>query len=376
VRRHRHLMSVAGSMLVVMMAAAAPAIAARPTGTARFVWGRGTRLPVTAIPRVAHGSDAPRLACAGPRLCIAVDQAGGILATSTPTRRHAAWKLVAQLSHVIDVACPSARLCVVVSGGGGIMRSFAPARPGSWRTVSQGQTATAGPYANPAVMLSALACPSTSFCVAVGGTDVVAIRRPDSARPQVETTTVEPAVEGACGEEHEPCQTPLLDVACPTSHQCVALDDLGGIYTSRDPAIPATWKLARTDSPVSGGLACPSAQLCFAAGAATSVVASTGLFAFDPVTDHGLGFAWHRDVDDIFCPLTGDCFAVDLDAPLASISEPAAVPLPLSGWRTQDLTPPRAETDNGVASIACPTTEICLATDDHADVYRGTRSAA
>jgi hypothetical protein len=344
----------------------------RRAKTDRFVWGRGTGLPVSQIPGVTPGNDAPRLACAGARLCVAIDQADDILATRRPTRQPAVWKRV-QRMYVSDVACPSASLCVGVSGTGAIVRSFTPARPGSWRTIAEMQATPTVPYANPGVGFAALACPSTRFCVAVGGGELVAIRLPGATHPRIAAATIDPPVGGACGGEHEPCQTPLLNVTCPTWGRCVAMSDIGGVYTSSDPSIPSTWKPTRVDSPVSGGLTCPSAELCLAAGATTNVLASPGLFAFDPVTARSYGFAWRGDVDDIFCPLAGVCFGVDLDG--ASISQPSGSSLPLRGWTTQDLSPLPSQGVNGVASIACPTSTVCLATDGHANVYRGTIKA-
>ncbi|HEY1566675.1 MAG TPA: hypothetical protein VGF68_06635, partial [Solirubrobacteraceae bacterium] len=106
----------------------------------------------------------------------------------------------------------------------------------------------------------------------------------------------------------------LNAIACPTTTLCVAADGNGAIVTSTDP-VKGTWGSPVTVDAPDGApntiqtITCPSAALCVAGDAAGNVVASTN--------PNGGAGAWSlSDVDGwpifgIACPPGNTCAAVD-----------------------------------------------------------------
>jgi hypothetical protein len=94
----------------------------------------------------------------------------------------------------------------------------------------------AGPWTKSSVpdAVSGLACPSASFCVAVGDDGMVA-------------TSIDPAADIWTSTSIDD-GIPLEAIACPCVSQCVATDEDGRILTSTDPTGgPSAWTTVPLD---------------------------------------------------------------------------------------------------------------------------------
>jgi hypothetical protein len=149
-------------------------------------------------------------------------------------------------------------------------------------------------------------------------------------------------------------------LACPTSTLCVAADQQGGVATTTDPGLSATWTVSRLTPYASlttfnqiVGLACPSATLCVGVdsqGDVFSTTAPTG----------GLG-AWHQIVlptadseSAVACPTTTLCVTPSNDsADVFTTTDPTGA---ASAWARTTIP---AGNDNQ-AAISCPTAALCL----------------
>jgi hypothetical protein len=155
-----------------------------------------------------------------------------ILASTDPTGSTKAWKASPSTPPFISGTCPTSNLCVAFN------TTFVPTGLAGYY-VGGIDTATdpgAGPWTNTSVpdIVSGLACPSASFCVAVGADGMLATST-DPAADIWTTTTIDDGI-------------PLDAIACPSVLRCVASDDDGQILTSTNPAGgPSTWTTVTLD---------------------------------------------------------------------------------------------------------------------------------
>jgi hypothetical protein len=293
----------------------------------------------------------------------------------------------------------------------------APATAAGWTTTQlAGEAGT--------MFLLNVSCPEADFCVATGSQNLIAT----STDPTGGAAAWHVAYPGE-GPLHEPVPGPagigpqgpiptnsqLLGISCPSSRLCVAVTNLGVIYTSTDPTGPASaWNVAEltptgrnvhlygvscpteslcvavsgrregrgkvfTSTDPTGGVAawreadlgealdpravsCPSATLCVAAGANGELVASTdptgGPGAWSVVgTPGGAGV-----LQSIDC-VAGVCLTGNSGGNLLATSEPTALP----SWHEA----------NGGGSVqitgsACASASACLAVDNNCDVIVST----
>jgi hypothetical protein len=153
------------------------------------------------------------VACAGGAFCAGVYTTPIVSFTTDPGALAPNWQPEKLNGPPLRaIACPSASLCVAVGGWrpghGRVVFSPAPAGgAGAWRSLDSA-TGT----------LDAVACSGVSLCAAVGGGWVVSSRRPLSswARSAV-------PVRGWSGTA----------VSCPTPHLCLAGSSTGAIMTGR-----------------------------------------------------------------------------------------------------------------------------------------------
>jgi hypothetical protein len=97
------------------------------------------------------------VSCGG-ALCAAVDTAGNVVTSITPTGGPGAWKIVAfDIGNVPSaISCPRATYCVAVDASGNVVESTNPTGgPTAWQPTKADQ--------NPLFVVS---CPSLSFCLA------------------------------------------------------------------------------------------------------------------------------------------------------------------------------------------------------------------
>jgi photosystem II stability/assembly factor-like uncharacterized protein len=143
--------------------------------------------------------------------------------------------------------------------------------------------------AEPQAALDAVACPSPSTCVAVGGVGGVDVSR---TAGRIWSTIKVPT-------DHY-----LYGVACPTPTRCVAVGDAGTVLLTRDGG--EVWRREKSGvtRPLSA-VACPSRQRCDAVGDRNTIITSTDGGASWRRTHSGTGV-----LDGVGCSTVDVCAAV------------------------------------------------------------------
>jgi hypothetical protein len=389
------------------------------------------------------GSALDAISCPTTHLCIAAGNTPRrfeFAASTDPTGGARAWHLTGgprlpSMESLLGLSCPSAVLCVAGTNGADILSSAKPLS-GGWRltkipsatqidTVSCVSTTScfAGDEFGKGVSSSAPAagrwrraqapglldvtCADASLCVGVTqGGPLAVSRAPDTGRWQ------NAIVEGS---------SDVLGLACPTSTECVAIDNAGKILSSADPGTgAAAWRalnfgigvFGSEDEPGnSGDIVCPSASLCVTGDNGEILVSRNPL---------GSSSAWHstNGLDDednsvaaISCPSAAFCMALDAEEDgggqvlVSSAPSSNAHAWIRSTWPAGNLGPVACAsstlcivgsgstlyvtTDPGatapswnpihlpkaVVSLACPGVGLCVGTDSAHDVVSATQPA-
>jgi hypothetical protein len=233
-------------------------------------------------------------------------------------------------SGITALSCPSMSLCVALDEFGNVLTSTSPGDPGSWRKI------------RPPVPISAAAvsCPSVSLCVAVG------VRRSAAGWVLVSTDPV----GGAAAWRAAPLshvEAPTA-VSCPSASLCVGVDLNGDVLSSTDPTGGSrAWRAAHVDTvrgfaapgPILEGVSCPSASLCIAAddegGVLTSTNPTSGSSAWRRVRQYlGAGLA------GVSCPSVSLCVLASGDIGILSSTDPTGG---RSAWTPARSTAPLAQ---------------------------------
>ncbi len=311
------------AMTAALALAVAPA-AAGATAHVRYGWGRPFGLDSR------RGIEA--IACPSRHLCVAVDDAGGIVASRTPAIARSWHRVDADGStSLAGIACPTAGLCLAVDNAGGVLSSVDPTGPAS---------AWAAADIDPGTPLAAISCaPGSTFCAAVDvrGNAFVS-SDPRGGTPAWTGFHVDNGMnyecfhysEGSCVGTASP-----LAVSCASAALCAEADDSGYVFWSQDPAAgSAAWTHSIGGAePVSegdNGIACPTTSLCAFVDDIGGAVAS-----FDPRTGTGPGpVVLGGELAGITCPSARVCLAYG-DGPLGDVyvsSTPAR-----GGWTAQTI---------------------------------------
>ncbi len=269
------------------------------------------------------------------------------------------------------VACATATSCVGVGSGpfqGATATATAAGGAWTWGALAP----TSGDTGN-FFSWNGVACPSASTCLAVGGDDTSGIVA--TATMSAGTWTWGPATEVAS----DPSGAGILNaIACPSSSSCVAVGGDGNSQGIVDHATlsSAGWTWAPPvvlTPPTSGtgplsGVACPSASTCVAVGTDGSVgvvtaatLTSTG-WTWSPESRVDLGAASPGlgGLNAVACPSATMCVAVGYDNSDAVTTTGSAGP---SGWTWSPdaIVTPDASGGGELTGVACPSTEICVA---------------
>ena len=163
------------------------------------------------------------ISCASTALCAVVEPEGDVITSTEPAKAGGTWataRLEGGSFH--GVSCPSTELCVAVGsapgGAGKVVATSTNPTGGSaaWSTATIEGGSVPG--------LSAVSCPSVSFCVAVGGGEVF-------------TSTNPAAGAGAWSGPLQIDAHPLTAVSCPSESFCAAVDEAGDELTALPPLI-------------------------------------------------------------------------------------------------------------------------------------------
>jgi hypothetical protein len=292
--------------------------------------------------------------CPATTLCVALDSAGGVLTTRTPTGGATGWKRSRLDRLASALACSSKSLCVAVDSNGYVLTSRNPA--GGARTWTKTLVDTVVPRE-----LSAVGCRS-NVCVtgdnqgnAFVSTDPTGGRRAWKSIPL-------PSNGDSAGI--------MSGFACPAKSLCVGVDQSTGegftddVFTSTEPISPRRWKLTAgfTDNSFNG-IACPAKSLCVAPTVAGEVMTSTS-----PTR----GQSWQATtllnnvtINAVACSSVSFCVLGDGSGATETSTNPTAG---ASAWLSQTIAPKHA-----IESLACPSGHMCIAVTRKGEAVIGTR---
>jgi hypothetical protein len=356
---------LAALALLLLAVAAAPAGAQVPSwGAPRFV---DHPPPYSAAP-AADTEPLAAISCPTASLCVAVDDLGNILTSTSPGTNPGRWSITyldrrpaALVGGGFAISCPSRRLCVATDNAGNVLSSRDPTGgAGRWKVVHVINVDT-GLFLPGAAGGGAISCPSTKLCVAVNGGDVLASAQPTGSRREWRTTDIDSAVAGPLDG--------LFGISCPTTSFCAAVDTSGNVFLSRDPgARHPRWTMTHAGT-VSQlwAIGCASPRLCVAISAGT-ITSST---------DPARSASWRTrlvDTDSAVLDHTGAvsctsatlCAAIDSAGDVLYSPEPAGGPAP---WWVGARPPPAGlipPIPSGEA-VSCTKTSLCVAVDSFGD---------
>ncbi len=259
--------------------------------------------------------------------------------------------------NIYDVSCSSTSFCVAVGGNNVIASSTDPsAGPSAWKLVYPEGYAESGPHGGLIESaIRAVSCPSKALCVAAGQKGHI-------------LTSTDPTGEASAWQITdvglEANQT--LGLSCPSTELCVGVTAKGKVITSTDPtAGVSAWKVtALEEAPDLVGVDCPSASLCVAAGRYSTVAVSTnptgGPSAWQLVKTPGGA----DTAAGVSCPTTSFC-VVGGEGKVLTSSDPTGG---TSSWRSTVVLREGIQVDG----VSCSTTNACAAFDDNADAIVST----
>jgi hypothetical protein len=282
------------------------------------------------------------VSCPSTNQCTALDGAGQIVTfnpTSAGTPRSATIDDVATTA----VACPSTSQCTAVDHWGREI-TFDPAAPGRPTPVYVNQHFEGRLHDPDDFALDAIACPSTSRCVAIDSHDQQNAAVFDPTAPGTPTFIT-------LGGLFNPTA-----IACPSSNQCTVVDSGMGLERTFDPDSPGTSSEVRIDSSNGGlrSIACPSVTLCVAVEESGSEV------TFDPTlpgspTPVTVDDAPDATLQSVACASTSQCTAVD-DAGREMTFDPASP-------ATASVAVVSSSTDG--LGVSCPSPRQCTVVGSH-----------
>ncbi len=292
-----------------------------------------------------------------------------------------------------SLACPSASRCVDVGSyidTSGSSQGLLLTRSGSsWTAAEAPVPANAG--ARPFAFVDALACPSASRCVAVGGyidtsgsSQGLLLTRSGSSWRAAEAPV--PANAGARPSAF------VNAVACPSASVCVAVGsyidtsgDRQGLLLTRS---GSSWTAAEAPLPANNGgpnaqlifLACPSVSKCVAVGYYTDTSGNGQVLlltksgsswtAIEGPLPANADIAMGGTVDSLTCPSASKCVAVGYFVDTSGGPQGLLLTRSGSSWTaTEAPLPANASASPGaeLESVTCRSASRCVAAGGYTD---------
>lgn len=315
------------------------------------------RIPYPYTPRA--------LACPIPATCVLAGAPSQILVTQDGG---ITWRspLSPTTNSFTSISCPSAGACTAVGVGGTIEGTTDGGA--TWHLEKSGIPGT----------LDGVACPSTSICFAVGGSWGVQAQSPMGDGQPVILATHD---GGSTWNSLAPAsmagkRLSLGAIACPTTTTCYAGSDSGEVLQTVDGGHSWTWHGTGRHFQLNG-MACTSAQSCFAVGGLDADCPDSCQSPEEGVVfaTHNGGGSWRRvlyrrvpfdrpvtigaHLFAVACPSTTVCYAAGhgilartTDAGYTWKVSPAAASGAVSG--STALPPPP------ITGLACATSDTCF----------------
>jgi hypothetical protein len=168
---------------------------------------------------VDPGQKTLRIACPTPAQCTAIDE-GGNEVTFNPGAPGTPAPVKIDTVRPFDIDCPSATQCTIVD-------QDINSGPGYEVTINPQRATPAAPVKIDFKGLSAVSCPAENQCTATGPRNFVTFGPTAPGAPEAQPSVATP-------DDHAQS---LMQLDCPTMHQCTGLDFVGNEVTF-DPAPP------------------------------------------------------------------------------------------------------------------------------------------
>ena len=397
-RRHNGLSSRALALVVCGCIAAGLALACmlRTEGLADSPLSWSPSALIDPGPLAAGPAGLSGVSCPSASLCVAVDRAGNVVSSTSPTGSASAWTIahvdptsssgciIGSCHGLTGVSCASATLCVAVDDQGNVITSSSPmGGPSAWKPVNIDSKSAGCGYSGNCYGLTGVSCPSASLCVAVDAVgNVFTSTNPGGGASAWRTADVDGSstfctpASGCFG---------LNRVSCSSASLCVAVDaNLNVIMSTNPTGGRGAWKVTPVRhgglSPLGlSGVSCASSVLCVAVDQGGDAFASTdptgGRRAWPLTNIDGNGV--YRYLTDVSCaPRTSLCIASDTAGNVVTSSDPVGGP---GAWTLASLGAgaipelPCATGSSCRISVLCASGSFCLAVDggDRAVVGRG-----
>lgn len=237
------------------------------------------------------------IACVGANDCIAVDHNGHVMTTQNAGGGGGAWSAtqyggIAGAANFTGLSCPSASLCVAVDNRGGLVVSTSPLNSAAWTWKATPRT------------WSNVSC-APAFCVATSGADVYYTSQPTSDPAGWSTSTVDPV-----GKSLGPVACTAAPL-CVAGDQTLPVDGANVFTTTTPDGGASAWTPAPFPEVTNMTCATTPSLLCTASHFAGGYVeASTnpagGLSTWTAVDNVGGGGV---NVRDVSCPTSLLCVA-------------------------------------------------------------------
>ncbi|HEY3725664.1 MAG TPA: hypothetical protein VGL51_00720 [Solirubrobacteraceae bacterium] len=310
------------------------------------------------------------VSCApGSTMCVATDDLGNVISSANATGGVASdWKLAnANTTHPLHaISCPSKILCVTGDFWGDIITATNPTAGTS--------TAWHGVHFSGFSEPISVSCKSSSTTVCVMGD-----QNYQTGGGQVVTSTnpTGPATAWAANYiDHDPAFSSIAGVSCPSTSLCVGVDGNGDVLTTNQPnnANNAWAQFNVTGHNSFRSISCPSTALCIAGDNAGSV------YTFSS-TDPSNSFDWGLEpsatdyegssgtpMTSVACPSTSLCIVGDLVGNILASTDPASTDQNSSPWYYVDCTSSDCASGNPIQAISCSSASLCVAIDGQGNV--------
>jgi len=278
--------------------------------------------------------------CQSAALCVAVDDAGNVLSSTSPAS--GVWGTPGSINtahspHLTAVSCAPSTLCVATDKAGNAYASATPATA-PWTTGTPGDIDGAN-------QLNGVSCPSSSLCVAA-----------DNAGNILASTTPGTLTAGSWPPMHVDGTNHISAISCPSATLCAAVDDHGKIYTSTTPTIGASWQFTTLTSVALTAVSCDAAGLCVTVANNGNVYASANAASATPTWSATLIDAVGAPLSGVSCTDNGLCVLVDHGGNALESDNPAGGQ---PAW-----TPTPVDSGHALTSVSCVSAGLCVAADN------------
>jgi len=310
--------------------------------------------------------------CPTTSFCIGTGGGSQVVITTTPTGPASGWITtdVAGGATVLPGYCDGTNFCLASGSGSssdsyGIYENTDPVGdPGAWTEV----LSTDSVLAFPPLAVPAPRCVWPAFCIAgfENGDVLSSSDTTDLAAPWSSAHINDAVGNGETGTGPE-----FVGLACPSAQLCVAAGANGELHVTTDPTGPATtWSTVTLDASTESGLSglsCPTTSLCVATDSDGDIFTTTdptGPAQAWTTVDLGVGIG-----PGIDCPSAGLCVIPVVGGVIAT-SDPTG---PAADW---EATQPYGSLALPPTVVSCPSVTLCVAPDpNESSVLIGTSAA-